>query len=334
MPRCRRGFTLIELLVVIAIIAVLVSMLLPAVQQAREAARRSSCQNNLRQLGLALHNYESTYSVLPGLGTPSQYNFSVQAKLLPYVEQGGLSGLIDFDVPLLTGSGPGQVINPVQARAANTVVPLFLCPSDGGPAQYSGGYAGLNYMVSSGSGTKTYYDARFPTDGIAWYGSGVRLRDFTDGTSTTVVMAETIRGSGTSATGPMPKDRTRYMASVGSLWSPISTAPGGVGSGMAVQDPDFVPIIPTVTSWSGDRGRGWIRGLETYTMVNGYLPPNSLIPDVTAHGRLWSGPRSWHSGGAQMVMGDGSVRFVGENVDLVTFRALFTLAGREIIGDF
>ncbi|WP_337233089.1 DUF1559 domain-containing protein, partial [Vibrio cholerae] len=79
---------------------------------------------------------------------------------------------------------------------------------------------------------------------------------------------------------------------------------------------------------------GWIRGLETYTMVNGYFPPNSLLPDFTAHGRLWSGPRSFHTGGAQLVLGDGSVRFVSENINRDLFRGLFTLAGREIVGEF
>jgi prepilin-type N-terminal cleavage/methylation domain-containing protein len=124
----RRGFTLIELLVVIAIIAVLIALLLPAVQQAREAARRAECKNNLRQLGLALHNYESTFSTLPGLTGSS--SFSVQARLLPYLEQSNLQGLIDFRQPLMTGVGFNPSLNPLFVVPARTIVPVFLCPSD------------------------------------------------------------------------------------------------------------------------------------------------------------------------------------------------------------
>lgn len=333
MPRSRspHGFTLIELLVVIAIIALLVALLLPAVQQVREAARRAECQNHLKQLTLALHNYESAYRVLPGLGAPSQYNYSAQARILPFIEQAGLQRLIDFDQPLLFGSGPSQTLNPVQAAAARTEVPVFLCPSDGGLEQFTGGYAGLNYMINSGSGAGRYYDARWPTDGLAWYGSAVKFRDLVDGASNTVFVSETIRGNNVNTTGPVPLDARRQMANVGSLWSPITPSPGGVHSGgTPVENPDLAAVLPSVNSWSGSRGAGWIRGLETFTLVNGYLPPNSRIPDFTAHGRLWSGPRSFHPGGAHLGMGDGRVVFASESIDLPLFRGLFTRAGGEI----
>jgi prepilin-type N-terminal cleavage/methylation domain-containing protein/prepilin-type processing-associated H-X9-DG protein len=331
----RLAFTIIELLVVIAIIAILIALLLPAVQQAREAARRTTCKNHLKQLGLALHNYESVYSCFPGLGTPSQFNFSAQARLLPYLEQANVQRLINFDLPLLTGSGPGQALNPVQAAAADTVIPVFLCPSDGGLEHFSGGYAGLNYMISSGSGTGRFYDARWPTDGMAWYGSAVRMRDVLDGLSNSAVMAESLRGSGTSTSGPKPFDAPRDMASTGSLWSPITPSPGGVTSGGSpVVNPDLAQFIGGVASWSGDRGKGWIRGLETYSMVNGYLTPNNRLPDFTAHGRLWSGPRSQHTGGAHVLFGDGRVQFVGSSVDQSVFRGLFTIGGGEVSGEF
>jgi len=331
----RLAFTLIELLVVIAIIAILIALLLPAVQQAREAARRTSCKNNLKQIGLALHNYESVYTCFPGLGTPSQFNFSVQSRTLPYLEQANLQRLINFNLPLLTGSGPGQALNPVQAAAADTVIPTFLCPSDGGLEHFAGGYAGLNYMISSGSGTGRFYDARWPTDGMAWYGSAVRMRDVTDGLSNAVLMAETIRGTGVSTSGSRPLDARRDMASVGSHWQPVTPAPGGVTSGGApVLNPDLAQFIGHVTSWSGDRGKGWIRGLETYSMVNGYLTPNHPLPDFTAHGRLWSGPRSHHTGGANLLFGDGRVQFIGNSVDQNVFRGLFTIGGGELPGEF
>jgi prepilin-type N-terminal cleavage/methylation domain-containing protein/prepilin-type processing-associated H-X9-DG protein len=334
-PARSRAFTLIELLVVIAIIAILIALLLPAVQQAREAARRTQCKNNLKQIGLALHNYESAYRCFPGLGTPSQFNYSVQARILPYIEQANLQGLINFNAPLLTGSGPSQILNPIQAVAADTVVPVFLCPSDGGPEHFVGGYAGLNYMVSSGSGRQMFYDARWPTDGLAWYGSAVKFRDLVDGTSNTAVFSETIRGLGTTTTGSVPSNADRQMASVGNLWSPITPSPGGVRSGSTViVDPDLASVLPSVTLWSGDRGKGWIRGLETYTMVNGYLTPNSRIPDFTAHGRLWSGPRSLHTGGAHVLYGDGHVQFVSNSIDLKAFRGQFTVGGGEVGSEF
>lgn len=133
-PRRRRGFTLVELLVVIAIIGVLVALLLPAVQMAREAARRMSCTNNLKQLGLALHNYHATFDRFPMAGLQDA-DFSVQARLLPYVEQRNLQARLDFGQPAFSGNFSGKIPNPLFAEAFATPLPLFLCPSDGTPEQ-------------------------------------------------------------------------------------------------------------------------------------------------------------------------------------------------------
>src|SRR6187401_2195977 len=129
MSQKRRAFTLIELLVVIAIIGILVAPLLPAVQFARESARRMQCGNNLKQFGLAIANYESVFKVFPS--TDVTNGFSVQARLLPHIEQSGLQGMLDFTKPAFFGAYNAQTPNPLFVNAFATPIPIMLCPSDG-----------------------------------------------------------------------------------------------------------------------------------------------------------------------------------------------------------
>ncbi len=349
----RLAFTLIELLVVIAIIAILIALLLPAVQQAREAARRTQCKNNLKQLGLALHNYESTFTVFPPGGAATVY--SPQARILPYIEQANLQNLIDFNIPPYLGSGPNTYPNPALASVFPAVIPTFLCPSDPGPNQYSATISGQshvfganNYMVSTGSGTGTFYDDRRPTDGLVHQNSSVRMRDFTDGTSNTVFMSESIRGDGIDVTlpgGTTPPRPYRKMLSAGTGTSTAGPATGGyVGSGSGwpggtIQNPDLAAVMPHHTGWRGGsagsaRGLSWVRSLSANVLTNGYNTPNSRIPDMVMHSSGYYGPRSMHTGGAHVLLGDGSVRFLGDNIDTAVNHGLHSRNGGEVLGEF
>ncbi len=200
--RTRAAFTLVELLVVIAIIGILVGLLLPAVQAAREAARRMQCSNSIKQISLATMNYESAHRKFPMAGTVD-VDFSVQARILPFIEQGNLNNLLDYSKPAFSGPFNAKVPNPLFAQAFATPVPIFLCPSDPAPATTTmlvGGapitYGGLSYMFSYGSATGVNYDWRWSTDGIVSQNITKGFRDLTDGASNTVIVSETVRSVG------------------------------------------------------------------------------------------------------------------------------------------
>ncbi len=316
------GFTLIELLVVIAIIAILISLLVPAVQQAREAARRTQCKNNLKQLTLAAHNYADVHGTFPLQASASLYGYSAQAQLLPFHEQSSLHAQIDFNQPLTIGLAWNPQVNPAVATVANTRVPVLMCPSDSGNAMFTDGFgfawAGGNYLVNGGSGGNLNYCSG-GNDGLFWRGSNTKFRDITDGTSNTAFMAETLFGNRQPATTTLVNpQRQMKRVSLGASCGPTAEVMEATAS----------------SNFTGNRAGIWMSSNGFHTLVQGYYPPNSPNPDFGNHGEVVSGPRSLHVGGAQLSLCDGSVRFVSENVNLPTFRAIFSRNDGQVIGEF
>lgn len=313
----RRGFTLIELLVVIAIIAVLIALLLPAVQQAREAARRTQCKNNLKQIGLAIHNYESSLRVFPPgrLGFPMV--FSVQAHILPYLDGANLYSLLDLNKAPNFGTPSSPMTQ--NEIAARTIIPAYICPSDRG--QIEGNEFGpTNYVASAGSGTGTANSIN-TGDGVMYSRSSVRFRDVTDGMSNTVCFGEQTLGIGgnPSSSGASPQNAEgEVLELVGATPTTDATCVSGGGT------------------WSGLRGAKWLNGHYGDTIYNHYYGPNSRQFDCgnRSHNYGLTAARSRHEGGVQSLLCDGSVRFTSENVDMIVWRALSTRAGGEVIGEF
>ena len=301
-PRRQNGFTLIELLVVIAIIAILIALLLPAVQQAREAARRTRCRNNLKQIGLGLHNYHDVHLTFPS-GWIS-VNGGVQSAhdgingagwgtmILPFLDQTNLYGLFDVNVAIEA---------PANAAFLETRLSVFRCPSDpqpdtfeieeeGNPGNVLARLPIANYIGSFGTveldgcenapGTAPVAaNGQCVGDGVLYHNSHIRLRDIVDGTSNTIVVGERL---------------TRVAAGWHSTWT-----------GMVSE------------------------GEEAFQRILGSA--DHVPNDPAAHFDDFS---SQHTGGAQFVLGDGSVHFVSENIDLGVYQSVATRGGGEIVSDF
>jgi prepilin-type N-terminal cleavage/methylation domain-containing protein/prepilin-type processing-associated H-X9-DG protein len=298
--RVRNGFTLIEVLVVIAIIAILIALLLPAVQKVRESASRTQCASNLHQLGIALHNHHITKKQFPPARQAFPLVHSPQAHLLPFVEQENLQRLVDF-----TQSPLGSA----NATASQTLVKLFICPSDSSTGRVPGSAdAGINYPTNVGSGAASF--------GLIAAGDGVftetplSMAHIVDGTSNTVAFGESLLGAGLAPTEPR---RDVYEMAGGADPAPASCAAASGGA------------------WSGKRGARWINGHYGDALYNHYFTPNATTWDCGNgfHNKALSSARSMHAGGANILFCDGSVRFAHDSVALAVWRAIATRAGGE-----
>jgi prepilin-type N-terminal cleavage/methylation domain-containing protein/prepilin-type processing-associated H-X9-DG protein len=324
------AFTLVELLVVIAIIGILVALLLPAIQAAREAARRMACQNNVKQIVLAAHNYESSHKALPpallyfGTSEPRNSNWSALARLLPYLEEENFESLIDYSVSYDVATHQGK-------KLAAYRVGTYMCPSEerdrvredtsGNPIHYPTNY-GLNrglWQVFDPTGQSAEQGAIQPND-------GTRLRFFIDGTSKTLLVAEV-------------KAYMPYLRNAATT----QTTPPAV--------PTEVCNLP-VGEFKADSGHTeWVDGRVHQTGFTGVFPPNTVV-ECSQGGQVydldWTSQRegttntgitysvvtsrSYHSGGVvNVAMVDGSIHTVTRDIDLPVWRALTTRAGGEAV---
>lgn len=338
MTRKRQAFTLIELLVVIAIIAVLVGLLLPAVQKVREAANRMKCANNLKQLGISLHNYEGTNNrwppLYPGTAPGSsvfnyRYTWSVLAMLNPFLEQTNIYNAMDLQQPMYDAA---NMITAANKFAVVQKVPIFLCPSDRGvPVSSAYGVTDMgpaNYVANHGTGLSGGgYGSPVGADGIFRAVIGSKIADITDGTSNTIAFSESILGDGAEISSSQPGDHNvayKYLGYSGTLPSDSNCA-------------------GNPQSWNGYNRRGfmWASGEARCVSYNHYYTPNSKSFDCIANDPTntyiavgYRAARSRHAGGVNVLLADGSTRFVQDGIALQTWRALATRSGGEILADY
>lgn len=325
---------------VIAIIGVLVALLLPAVQSARESARRTSCGNNLKQIGVAAQDYYSARNFFPvGMESKqdpalttipwSNYRWSALAHLSPYLEESNVYNMLTLTVPFY---GSNNQPSPENMLGISLMVPVFLCPSDEGQA-VSPGYGPTNYAVCSGSGlnggtnltnTGTAAGSPFNTDGIFFVNSRTRLSQVGDGSSHTALVSESLLGRDYAASiSPDPQVDYRFWWTV-----PLTDA-----SCNSAQTFNF----------QNGRGFSWASGEYRCAMYNHYRAPNATAYDCmapvvnpgpsgvqtnqTAYG--WRAARSRHFNGVNLLMADGAVRFVENAVDITLWQGLATRNGGE-----
>ncbi|WP_417732054.1 DUF1559 domain-containing protein [Rosistilla oblonga] len=310
MKKLKTGFTLVELLVVIAIIGILVGLLLPAVQSAREAARRMQCSNNLKQLGLSLHNYHDTYQSFPpesiwAYGSPGSWqprNYSWIALTLPFFEQGTLQDQMDFKLPLW-----GQTMSNGEL-VREQVIPSLLCPSDVALGDDASAYQGMSWSNYSGAEGYDWWSrgGGDPLGGIFTLNKATRFTDIKDGTSNTIAVGETT-SSGfkngphlTSGTGIPRRGAGEAVFRPALVSPPYSDSQGSANTATSYPSPDGVNNPQTSWAW-------WKAGPHAYKPT--YLACWGINSD-------WQGPSSYHPGGSMFVFADGSVHFLGENIEM------------------
>jgi prepilin-type N-terminal cleavage/methylation domain-containing protein/prepilin-type processing-associated H-X9-DG protein len=328
------GFTLIELLVVIAIIAVLIALLLPAVQSAREAARRIQCVNNLKQIGLAAHNYHSVNDKFP----PAVFSFASgntnlwgqTARLLPFIEQVALANSINFSL---------GVKDPGVTTVVQTSISALLCPSDfdrmtdATNTNDFDGYARINYQANGGNDTGTLNATKTTetNNGVFIAFKTVGLAQITDGSSNTALFSERLLGDGDPTRCSVPGD-----------WFGISsptTAKADVYAACVALNPIGLTGDTNQNSYGG---RTWITGYYTATRYNHLIPPNGVscvynnisaatIETATNQCPTASTASSRHSGGVNLLLADGSIRFIKNSVNIATWSALGSKNGGEVI---
>jgi len=334
----RRGFTLIELLVVIAIIAVLIALLLPAVQQAREAARRTQCRNNLKQLGLALHNYHDTFQMFPlsqlgGVTGQSDWRgHSAQVMILPYIDQSPIYNQYNMNVWSWWDGSKGTPMDGA-GMAGQSKIAAFRCPSNPSAAN---GRPGNNYVVCEGANGGMFNDgtgySSSKENGIFNIRTVVPIGGITDGTSNTIMASEQLVYS----TGV---NNDKLIA----LRQSVSTPGGWDGTFMTQAQLDDWGSRCT-TSSNGQRtetGQFWHVGVHEQSVFNVLLPPNSKYQNCTSHcggcapdGTALVGARSLHTGGVTVLMADGAVRFVSDNINYPTWQYLGARNDGTSLGEF
>jgi prepilin-type N-terminal cleavage/methylation domain-containing protein/prepilin-type processing-associated H-X9-DG protein len=326
----RKGFTLVELLVVIAIIGILIALLLPAVQAARESARRSQCVNNLKQFGIALQNYHDVCRALPpgGFsneypgaptgpnGEPAQLGYSVHARLLPYLEQGALAGLINFNFDWSA---------PMNLPAASIKVMPFLCPSDSGVQVPLGYGAPNNYYCNYGNNI-VYGDpalaapgspnAGMPQpNGVFYFDYAIPFAAILDGLSNTAAMSEKVTGDFNNGIATLKSDTFK---------------PGTFPANAAQAVAQCIAIDPTNLAFQGYSAVGapWIFSYHSTTTYQHINTPNGLSC-MYPPGRIMTTANSYHPGGVNLLMCDGSVRFVSDGIDIFVWNSVGTRDGKE-----
>lgn len=329
--RPRRGFTLIELLVVIAIIAILVAILLPAVQQAREAARRSTCKNNLKQIGLGMHNYHDINNQLPPAaihmtspgnppesGRDANWGITWVISIMPQVEANNLFEL--YNSNLVARTGDANNANNLVTRQQLT---FMKCPSHPDVNtrlnQDFDGFAKGNYAANLGAGTALERDSftniqqKGPFHVTRMYGA--RFRDVTDGLTNTVMVSELV------AVDSGGDDRGAWGWSTGPTFS---------GRTDCDQDDNFTIMTPNTKLSTDCTHYAWNRANESDFNRNNN-PDRGTSSDI---GRGGNAARSYHAGGVQAVLVDGSVRFFGENIDQITWTNLLAIQDGNVLGEF